>query len=82
MASKGLIWIWLGPLAWMAILLLVASGRADGALEREAAEFRSRHGVRLAVDVEGDPRRSIAHPSIHLQCAPTGWTRTERVAQR
>jgi hypothetical protein len=46
MTSKGLFWIWLGPLAWMAILMLMASGRADGVVESEMTQTRSESAVR------------------------------------
>ena len=45
MTSKGLFWIWLGPLAWMAILMLVASGRADEA-GTESVEVRRIESLR------------------------------------
>lgn len=76
MTSKGLFWIWLGPLAWMAILLLVASGRADGAVETEVAETRSEGGFRLVVDVAREQSLTIAHPGTDLLCASAGWTRS------
>ncbi len=37
MTSKALFWMLIGPAAWMAILLLVASDKADGSVERTGA---------------------------------------------
>jgi hypothetical protein len=37
MTSKPLFWMLIGPAAWMAILLLVASDKADGSVERTGA---------------------------------------------
>ena len=34
MTSKALFWMLIGPATWMAILLLVASDKADGSVER------------------------------------------------
>jgi len=78
MTSKGLFWIWLGPLAWMAILMLVASGRADGAVESEMTETRSESAVRSAVDVGPEPTRATSQPGTELLCASAGWTRAGR----
>jgi hypothetical protein len=66
----------------MAILLLVASGRADGAFESELAETHSQGRVRLTVDLAPEEWRTIAHPKTDLLCASAGWTRSGLGSQR
>ena len=76
MISKGLFWIWIGPLAWMAILLLVASGEAGGAIGGELAASPPQSGARLIVGLApAEPGRSARQPASERLCASVRSTR-------
>jgi hypothetical protein len=75
MISKGLFWIWIGPLAWMAILLLVASGEAGGAIGGELAASPPQSGARLIVGLAPEPGRSARQPASERLCASVRSTR-------
>ena len=66
----------------MAILMLVASGRADGAVESAVAESHSAPGVPRMVDVGPEPGHETSRWDAELLCASAAWTRADFAPDR